>query len=278
MNESKLWKNWAIWWNEINFNGARSTRNLSWVFFGLALFSLCGLRAAAAALLRKEEKTRADKPKGANSMKGERAERSWFDEMEWKQTLFLELNWFNGRKECRAMKWNQPTHRTKQPTAARQAKKSTNNSFFMKMNCGCFRGVGGLSFLFVGYGLLRQPMLRKEGRQAQPSTHSIKFHESKTRQMNLWFVWVVLMKWNLWVMSGAHLTRADSIPSIITNWFHYASLVFISFIPQLAKKKDEPTHSTHFTLWKEQAKGWVRLRVWVEGQAGDKTYNHLLRN
>ena len=25
MNESKLWKNWAIWWNEINFNGARST-------------------------------------------------------------------------------------------------------------------------------------------------------------------------------------------------------------------------------------------------------------
>jgi len=37
----------------------------------LALFSLCGLRAAAAALLRKEEKTRADKPKGANSMKGE---------------------------------------------------------------------------------------------------------------------------------------------------------------------------------------------------------------
>ena len=154
----------------------------------------------------------------------------------------------------------------------------SNNSFFMKMNCGCFRGVGGLSFLFVGYGLLRQPMLRKEGRQAQPSTHSIKFHESKTRQMNLWFVWVVLMKWNLWVMSGAHLTRADSIPSIITNWFHYASLVFISFIPQLAKKKDEPTHSTHFTLWKEQAKGWVRLRVWVEGQAGDKTYNHLLRN
>ena len=71
MNESKLWKNWAIWWNEINFNGARSTRNLSWVFFGLALFSLCGWRAAAAALLRKEEKTGADKPKGANSMKGE---------------------------------------------------------------------------------------------------------------------------------------------------------------------------------------------------------------
>ena len=54
--------------------------NQSFLFF--LFFTLGGLRAAAAALLRKEEKTRADKPKGANSMKGERAERSWFDEME----------------------------------------------------------------------------------------------------------------------------------------------------------------------------------------------------
>ena len=106
MNESKLWKNWAIWWNEINFNGARSTRNLSWVFFGLALFSLCGLRAAAAALLRKEEKTRADKPKGANSMKGEEWE---WNEAEMECERIVELFWWNDN-EIKRMKqtrqWN----------------------------------------------------------------------------------------------------------------------------------------------------------------------------
>jgi len=37
---------------------------------------------------------------------------------------------------------------TKQPKAARQAKKSTNNSFFMKMNWGCFRG-GGSTHHFI---------------------------------------------------------------------------------------------------------------------------------
>ena len=45
-------------------NGARESQQPN-------VFSFGGLRAAAAALLRKEEKTRADKPKGANSMKGE---------------------------------------------------------------------------------------------------------------------------------------------------------------------------------------------------------------
>ena len=91
-------------WNELLF--LRSTRNLSWVFFGLALFSLCGLRAAAAALLRKEEKTRADKPKGANSMKGEEWE---WNEAEMECERIVELFWWNDN-EIKRMKqtrqWN----------------------------------------------------------------------------------------------------------------------------------------------------------------------------
>ena len=48
------------------------------------------------------------------------------------------------------MKWNQPTHQPKEPTAPRQAKPNTNQSFFMKM----IDGFGAERVGFVDFGLV----------------------------------------------------------------------------------------------------------------------------
>ena len=71
-------------------------------------------------------------------------------------------------------------------------------SFFVKKKSRWVCGVGGLSFLFVGYGPARWPMLRKEGRQAQPSTHP--FHLSLIHSSSL-----LLFLFNSWNgASGNH--------------------------------------------------------------------------
>ena len=61
MNESKLWKNWAIWWNEINFNGAREDSGIPLVCL---LFSWGGLWAAEQPMAPPKRENKKSKPNG----------------------------------------------------------------------------------------------------------------------------------------------------------------------------------------------------------------------
>ena len=66
------------------------------------------------------------------------------------------------------MKWNQPTHQPKEPTAPRQAKPNTNQSFFMKM----IDGFGAERVGFVDFGLVMgaaRPNGSAQRKQAKPN-------------------------------------------------------------------------------------------------------------
>jgi len=96
------------------------------------------------------------------------------NEMEWqaaerKRKTFL-WSWLA------SMEWNEWNAAPSRSRAARQAKKSTNNSFFMKMNCGCFRGGGPncSSFLWVmGWGWAPRQLAHKEDERAPSSQRAI---------------------------------------------------------------------------------------------------------
>ena len=190
-------------------------------WIGLVGLSFCGLRAAAAALLRKKERQAAkpiqwtvsflaEHPQfefvwfffsllwgvmgcGSSHSSAQRREqkekpnefnegwrmRLWVKWMKWN-----EMNKFNVWNEMKnlnlwmTMEWNEWTpHQGRKPAAASQGSKQLNNhqtrvaSWAQRLIGGWFasaeRGLLALVVCFFGgYGLLRQPMLRKERRQA----------------------------------------------------------------------------------------------------------------